>query len=226
MDSEAAPSHVRNELACLSAALSYAVQAGFMTMNVAREVDRPKKAVRDRLIADGEYLAVYAKAIPSVRLAMVLGVRTLGLPSDVLRMGPRNIRTYDDGRKTLAFARGKTKVKVEIEIVGELAAALAPFLDNPTLHPTFVRREDGKPYTVTGIGAMFRRYCKKAGIQDFGLRDLRAKGATDMFRADANSIRQIQLLLGHKSVRTTEIYLKELLAEIVRPNERPIIAAV
>jgi hypothetical protein len=51
------------------------------------------------------------------------------------------------------------------------------------------------PYTVDGIGAMFRRYCNKANVSDFGLRDLRAKGVTDMFRADANSIRKIQLLL-------------------------------
>jgi site-specific recombinase XerD len=47
-----------------------------------------------------------------------------------------------------------------------------------------------------------------------------------MFRAHPNSIRQIQLLLGHKSVQTTEIYLKGLITEIVRPNERPIIAVI
>ena len=52
---------------------------------------------------------------------------------------------------------------------------------------------------------MFRRYCIKASVSDFRLRDLRAKGATDMFRADPNAIRKIQLLLGHKSVQTTEI---------------------
>jgi len=73
---------------------------------------------------------------------------------------------------------------------------------------------------------MFRRYRIKAKIADFGLRDLRAKGATEMYRADPNNVRKIQLLLGHKSVQTTEIYLKGLLAEIVRPNERPIIAEV
>ena len=60
-------------------------------------------------------------------------------------------------------------------------------------------------------------------VADFGLRDLRAKGATEMYRAGVD-IRHIQKLLGHKSVTTTEIYLKRLLAEIVRPNEQPIIA--
>lgn len=223
----AAPAHVRNELACLSAALQCAVSAGHIHVNVAREVKRPTKAVRDRLITDAEYLAVYKFAHPSVRLAMTLAVRTLGLPSDVLRMGPRNVKEYDDLR-TLRFARGKTGVKVEVAIVGELAAVLQPFLDHPTLHPTFVRKvrakHAGKAYTVMGIGAMFRRACDKAGVKDFGLRDLRAKGATDMFRAGVE-LRQIQLLLGHKSVRTTEVYLKGLLAEIVRPNELPIVAA-
>lgn len=219
-----APQHVRNEIACLAAALSYAVEAGYLTNNVAREVRRPSRHVRERLIADSEYLAVYAKATASERLAMVLCVRTLGLPGDVLKMGPRNLRRHDDGRRTLAFRRGKTGALVEIEIVGELAAVLEPLMR--TAHPTFVRRLDGQPYTVDGIGSMFRRSCETAGVTDFGLRDLRAKGATEMYRADPNSIHQIQLLLGHGSVRTTQIYLKQLLAEIVRPNERPIIAGV
>jgi integrase len=101
-------------------------------------------------------------------------------------------------------------------------------IESPSAH----RREDGKRYTVDGIGAMFRRYCvgtKDRPVDpkypDFGLRDLRAKGATDMYRAD-RGIRKIQALLAHKSVQTTEIYLKGLISEIVRPNEVPIITLV
>ena len=70
---------------------------------------------------------------------------------------------------------------------------------------------------------MFRRHCIAAKVSDFGLRDLRAKGATDEYRA-GRPIRELQNLLGHKSARTTEIYLKELIPETVRPNERPMIA--
>ena len=47
-----------------------------------------------------------------------------------------------------------------------------------------------------------------------------------MYRADRGSIHKIQALLGHKRVQTTEIYLKGLVSEIVRPNEVPIIALV
>lgn len=219
------PAHVRNELACLSSAISYGVEEGMLDQNPCYEVQRPPKSVRERLVTNAEYLAVHERAIPSVQLAMVLAVRTLGAPADVLAFGIRNVVTYADGRKTLRFRRGKTNVQVEVEIVGDLAAALAPFIAQASLHKAFVRTRAGTPYTVTGIGAMFRRYAEKAGVSDFSLRDLRAKGATDMYRAGV-PIRHIQLLLGHKSVRTTEIYLKGLLTEIVRPNELPIIAAV
>lgn len=44
-----------------------------------------------------------------------------------------------------------------------------------------------------------------------------------MLRADPDAVRKIQLLLGHKSVQTTEIYLKGLPTEIVRPNEWPLV---
>lgn len=218
-----APKHVRNELACLSAAMSYAVESGRIPANPCRDVRRPRKSVRQRLVSDAEYLAVHGAAGASVRLAMTLALRTLALPADVLALGPRNVVRYPDGRRTLRFARGKTGVGVEVEIVGELAAALEGMLDSA--HPTFIRTREGLPYSRDGIAAMFRRHCAAVGVSDFGLRDLRAKGATEMHRAGVD-VRTIQHLLGHKSVRTTEVYLKELLPEIVRPNERPVVAAV
>jgi integrase len=154
-------------------------------------------------------------------------------PADALRLGPRDLVKHADGRRTPRFRRGKTNVQIEMEIVGNLAEALAPPIDRPSAHPTFVRRDDDKRYTVDGIGAMFRPYCvgtKERPVDpqypDFGLRDVRAKGATDMYRADRGSIHKIQALLGHKSVQTTEIYLKGLVSDIVRPNEVPIIALV
>jgi len=48
-------------------------------------------------------------------------------------------------------------------------------------------------------------------VSDFGLRDLRANGTTDMYLAAPNNVLKIQLLLERKSVQTTEIYLKGLL---------------
>jgi len=222
---QSAPSHVRNEIAALSAALAWAVEAGKIDSNPCLQVDWPSKKVRTRLISDDEYLTVFEKAGTAVRLAMSLGVRTLALPGDLLKMGPRNVIRVGE-KRLLRFSRNKTDVPIEIEVVGELAQLIDAHLAESVVHTHFVHRRDGKPFTVDGIGAMFRRYCgeKKANVKDFGIRDLRAKGATDMYRAGV-PIRHIQNLLGHKSVRTTEIYLKQLVPDTVRPNEQAIIAS-
>ena len=55
-----------------------------------------------------------------------------------------------------AIASVRLPMLLEVEIVGELATALQPFLDNPSLHKSFVRTRRGEPYTVDGLGAMFR----------------------------------------------------------------------
>lgn len=228
-----APSHIRNEMACLSAALSFGVERGWIKTNVALQVPRPGRKRRERLISDAEYLAVYQRAHPSVRLAMTLALRTLALPDDILAMGPRNVIKSGD-RRILRFPRGKTGVWVEIEIVGELAQIIDAHSAAKIVRLTFVHREDGKAYTTEGLGAMFRRAAVgnalkplKASeqVRDFGLRDLRAKGATEMYRA-GTPLRTLQYLLGHKSSKTTEIYIKELVPEVVRPNERALVAEV
>lgn len=228
-----APSHVRNEMACLSAALSFGVERGWLRANPALEVKRPGRKRRERLISDAEYLAVYQRAHPSVKLAMTVALRTLALPDDILAMGPRNVIRSGE-RRILRFQRGKTGVWVEIEIVGELAQIIDAHSAAKIVRPTFVHREDGGQYSTEGIGAMFRRACVgnalrplKASeqVRDFGLRDLRAKGATEMYRA-GTPLRTLQYLLGHKSSKTTEIYIKELVPEVVRPNERVIVAEV
>lgn len=223
-----APAHVRNELACLSAALQWAVDRGLLDANPAREVKRAARDKRMRLITHDEYLAVYLVATEPVKLAMTLAVRTLGLPGDILELGPRHLVRGAKGERLLRFQRGKTKIPVEVLVEGELATLIDAHLAERVVRATFVSKvrpkHAGKQYTVDGIGSMFRRYCATAGISDFGIRDLRAKGATDMHRAGV-PLQEIQLLLGHASVRTTEIYIKSLLPGIARPNATAIIAS-
>ena len=71
---------------------------------------------------------------------------------------------------------------------------------------------------------MFRRYVKNCELKDFGLYDLKGKAATDMFRAGV-PLEQIQHLLGHASIKTTEIYIKARLPDLVAPTSRPMVKA-
>lgn len=56
-----------------------------------------------------------------------------------------------------------------------------------------------------------------AAAKCFQFRDLRAKAGTD--KADATDLREAQQQLGHKSVKTTEIYLRARASEKVTPTK-------
>ena len=57
-----------------------------------------------------------------------------------------------------------------------------------------------------------------ASMESFGLRDLKGKGATDMWLAGV-PIERIQLLCGHASKATTEKYIKARWRETAEPNQ-------
>lgn len=229
---KAAPVHVNRELAVLRGAYTAASERELIKDNPAT-VTRMGESRRLRLITDAEYLTVYRRAPRAVQIAMTLALRTLARPDDVLGFGPRHIERLDDGRRILRWEQGKTRRPVEVYVEGELAQVVDEHVAAAVVRPTFVRTRTGSRYTIDGFGAVFRRLCRPVGVagepqgvqvQDFGLRDLRAKGATDMWMAGAD-IRHISALLGHASIRTTEIYLKSLRPERVSPNTRAVLAS-
>jgi len=64
---------------------------------------------------------------------------------------------------------------------------------------------------------MLTRAQKSAGVLSFGFRDLKGKGATDMWQSGV-PIEFIQKLCGHSNKSTTEIYVKQRWSESVEPN--------
>jgi integrase len=57
----------------------------------------------------------------------------------------------------------------------------------------------------------------RPAIASFGYRDLKGKGATDMW-LEKTPIEEIQALLGHANKTTTEIYVKQRWREAAQPN--------
>lgn len=73
--------------------------------------------------------------------------------------------------------------------------------------------QKGTPYTKSGLFSMWDRARERAGIKDsVWFKDLRALGATDALKAGEGR-KGIQTRLAHTSEKTTEIYLKEAVAE-------------
>lgn len=73
--------------------------------------------------------------------------------------------------------------------------------------------QKGTPYTKSGLFSMWNRARERSGITDsVWFKDLRALGATDALKAGEGR-KGIQTRLAHTSEKTTEIYLKEAVAE-------------
>ncbi len=209
------------EKACLSACFSYLIGHGlipkqdnpcFKQFGVKRNREKP----RDRYVTDAEMAAVKLVAGKSVAGMMDLVYATLQRPTDVIRWSGQDI-AENGSQRVLRVYQHKTGKRLDIAITGDLAAAL--LRSGGHGGQTFIHTTKGKQYTDDGLSSMLRRYCKKAGVQSFGFRDLKAKGATDMYQA-GESLERIQHLCGHKSVKTTEIYVKRHLQEVVQPHTR------
>lgn len=228
------------ERACLSSCISWLLRRSDnavpgMLVNPcmrASGVRRNPEGKRERYVTNAEYHAVYAAGNRAVRLAMALVYRTLQRPEvDLLAWTPSNVKAKDGG-KVLRFRQSKTGRLIDIALVGELGDLVTAAIgDVPQLRQPILHRLDGKAYTYDGLSAMLKQAqgkVRKAHAKDggplaqmpsFGLRDLKGKGATDMWLAGV-PIEQIQLLCGHADKKTTEVYIKARWTETAQPNNQ------
>lgn len=224
------------ERAALSSCISWMLRTGQGGIKVnpcmrASGVTRNAESARERYVTDAEYRAVYAEAPDTVRLLMELTYRTLQRPeSDILGWTAAAVRRAPDGSRVLAFQQRKTGRGVQIGVTGDLAVLLDKAIGQvPVLKQPIVHTLTGEAYSYSGISAMLRRSVAKAKakhkalatMESFGFRDLKGKGATDMWLA-GEPIERIQLLCGHAKASTTEIYIKARWTQTAAPNDRQI----
>jgi integrase len=191
-------------------------------------VQRNPEAKRARYVTDDEYEDVYEVATKSERLLMTLTYRTLQRPeSDIIRW-QSNVAVNEASGRFLRFTQNKTGRVMVIAMSPELEELIPlPEGNVRALVEPLVRRRDGHFYTYSGLCSMLKRSLDVANerrrtrgsptIKSFGYRDLKGKGATDMWLAKV-PIEQIQALLGHANKTTTEIYIKQRWQVAVAPN--------
>lgn len=216
-----APVRANREKALLSHVFTKAIERGWVDVNPCAGVKRNTERKRERYIEDEEFWKVYNLAERSVQRMMILIYRTAQRPEDLLKCGPANIkkvRSGDADVKVLRIKQGKTGAMVDVRIEGDLAQLVDECLGGKIVHSYFVHTRQGKAYTYDGLISMFSRYVKTSGVFDFGMYDLKGKAATDMYRSGV-PIEQVQHLLGHASVTTTERYIKARMSALVEPNK-------
>jgi integrase len=212
-----------------------------LIVNPVKLIKRFSEEAKDRYVDDLEYRPVYGIAQRSICMGLALAYRTLQRPEDLLLLPPAALTTKSVAgisRRVLTVHQRKTGMTVHIELTDELEQELYMLTPDgyqlgtmplsaavTKIVKTLIHTTAGRPYTIDGFGSMLRRYCNKAGVQTFGLMDVRAKGATDMYINDV-PIEHIRQLMGHASVQTTEIYIKRLLNTVrtAQPNQRAVSA--
>ena len=228
------PVPANREKAALSSCFSWLLRAGRVPGLLVNPclrgsgVKRNQESKRERYVTHEEYREVWEQAGSSVRLMMALTYRTLQRPeSDIIRWD-NSILANVDGRRVLKFQQGKTGKWMQVGVDDELNALIKDSLGTvPKLRQPLVRKLDGHAYTYDGLSTMLKRAIAKANrrrkgfghfpIPSFGFRDLKGKGATDMWR-EGVPIEEIQALCGHEDKGTTEVYVKQRWHDTVEPN--------
>lgn len=168
-----------------------------------------KEKSRDRYVSDEEYMAVWEKAHPTVQDAMDLALHTGQRPADVLKF---NVADIVDG--ILMVTQNKTGKKLRISIEGGLAEIIERIFSKPrnVKNPALLQDPDGTRLSYFAMRSRFDKARELAKVS-FQFRDLRAKAATD-----TGDLAHAQALLGHKNRSTTEIYTRDRLGAVVKPN--------
>ena len=214
--------HVRanREVALFSHIFNYSRDSGLTrAANPCAGVKRNEEEGRDVYVEDDVFAAVYKEADQPMRDAMDLAYLTGQRPADTLRFDERHI----NGSNELEIQQGKTKKKLRIAVVGELAAVIARIRARKkgykVVSTALVVNESGERLGVWALRTRFRKARLAAGVEKdaFQFRDLRAKAGTDKTDS-AGDIRQAQMQLGHSSVVMTERYVRNRRGDKIKPT--------
>ena len=222
------PIRANREKSCLSACFTWMIRIGEgnVKINPCFNVRRNKEKPRDRYVEDDELHSVRKISVKQVRALLDLVYLTLQRPEDIITWTRRNIIVKQEPtgeiRRVIRNTQDKTGAYVDIAITPEIDEIFTELkVNNLDMNSTIIRRNDGRPYGYDGLCSMLTRYIEKCEVESFGYYDMKGKGATDMWQHGV-PLEQVQVLCGHKSVKTTEIYVKRRWKRTVEPNKIPI----
>lgn len=228
------PVRANREKSCLSSCLSWLIRTGKvdgLKVNPclrASGIKRNPESKRERYVTHDEYRDAFAEAPRQVQAMMELTYRTLQRPeSDIIYWTVANLPTKD-GKRIIRNTQNKTGKTVDIEIDQGMEPLINRLVGEvPKIGRPLICTNIGKQYTYSGLMSMLTRAIKAANdkrkkmgqsaIPSFGFRDLKGKGATDMW-LNGVPIEKIQMLLGHEDKSTTEIYIKQRWRETAASN--------
>ena len=217
------PHAANNRLKIVRRMFTWAVDNDLMESNPAKEVSQFKAPSEGHHVWSDAEIALFEQRWPvgtKERLAFAL-LRYLGVRrSDLVRLGRQHVR---DGVLTFTAAKGKRRspVKLELPIPAQLRAIIE---QSDVGDMTYLMTEQGRAFSVKGIGAWFRSRCHEAGVADRSAHGLRKAAAVALADAGATA-HQLMSWFGWRSIKEAERYTraanqKKLAASVVSLIEK------
>jgi integrase len=198
---------------------AWCARRGILNTNPAREISVETPQKRDVYITDDQYLRVSQALLigddnkptrtgPMVKCYMDLLYLFYQRGIEI-----RLLRWDQVTPEGILFKPTKTErssgTKVLIPIGEDARAVLAKAKALRKMISMYViHTEHGQPYTSHGIGSLFKRACKRAGIKGITLKDIRAKAATDA-KSAGYSEDEVKVALAHTDAATTRDYIRQ-----------------
>ena len=203
---EVSPRTVNFEVSVLRAFYNWMIDMEAVTLNPATKVKklREPEHVRKSLPLDVMERILGAVHTDEERLLVILAAHT-GLRGNTLAQ--LEWSDFDLRNKLLTIAPEKTKTGKGQQI--PLRSDLVEFLKTQEGEGPVFRKD------VRGLQAKFKLILHRAGLKGFGLHALRHTFATSLLRNGVD-LRTVQDLLGHKSMKTTALYLTPATADETR----------
>jgi len=173
---EGKPGAANNRRKYLSAAFGWAVEAGHLRFNPARDVRTAKRSSSGFHTWTIDEVRQFEARHPigtKARLALALLLFTGARRGDVVTFGRQHVK---DG--WLRFVPRKTRYRrdtlAEKPILPELERIITT---SPTGDLAFLVTEYGRPFSAAGFGGWFRKRCDEAGLPQCTAHGLRKAGA-------------------------------------------------
>jgi site-specific recombinase XerD len=186
------------------------------------EIPRPKKQFLLPKVLGEDEVARLFNALPNLKhKAMLFTVYSAGLR--VSELAALKIRDIDSSRMQIRIENAKGKKDRYVNLSPVLVDVLRSYIRTNKPKPKlylFESEQTGEAYPTRTIQRIFQLAKDKARIsKQVGIHSLRHSFATHMLEKGID-IKYIKDLLGHFSIKTTEIYLhvkKEQLVNIISP---------
>jgi integrase/recombinase XerD len=169
------------------------------------ELERPQKEQKlPTVLSQQEVQKLFREVNNLKHLAILMTIYSCGLRiSELLNL---EIRDIDSGRMEVRIRGGKGKKDRITVLSPHLLGLLRKYFKKHRPEKFLFEGQKGGPYSTSSIRSILERAVKKAGIRkNVVVHTLRHSYGTHLLENGTN-LRYIQVLMGHSSSKTTEIY--------------------